>query len=150
MTSQAVGPSRTACGESIDGELDVDITDGTRDQEGFSLVEVLIAVIVLSFGLLAVGGLALATAQQSRASEARTDQTLAAERVMDGLVSQGYTGLDDETGAGEVERDVQIGERTVPVASEVTQVSGGLREIRVVARRVDVVPPDTLVMRVAR
>ena len=58
MTSQAVGSSRTARGESIDGERDVDITDRTGDHEGFSLVEVLIAVIVLSFGLLAVGGLA--------------------------------------------------------------------------------------------
>lgn len=118
-------------------------------EAGFGLVEALVSIVILSIGLLAVGGMTLAVAQQSRLAAARTDQTFAAEEVLGDLSAQGYSGLSDEVASGEQERDVQVGARTITVTWHVTSAGSSLREIRAVPETLDGVPADTFVTRVA-
>lgn len=57
---------------------------------GFGLVEVMVATAIGGIGLLAVGGLQLAAATQSRIAEWRTGQALAAQEVFEEINRQGY------------------------------------------------------------
>lgn len=100
-----------------------------RPEAGFGLVEVLVALIVLSVGLLGVGGLALVASQHTSRGTARTGQELAAQRVVGGLVEQGYAGLSDETGTGSWDTTVTVRERDYTVTKEVQQSSFRVRRI---------------------
>lgn len=114
-----------------------------RGQAGFGLVEVLVALVVLAVGLLGAGGLALVAGQHTSQASARTGQEIAAQRVIGGLLEQGYAGLDDETGAGRLDTTVTVKERTYSVAKEVTQSSARIRRIVVEVEAVSFA--DTLV-----
>lgn len=103
----------------------------SASEAGFGLVEVLVALIVLSVGLLGVGGLALVASQHTSSGAARTGQELAAQRVIGGLLEQGYHGLDDETGAAAWDTTVTVKEREYTVTKEVTQASSRVRRIDV-------------------
>ena len=120
------------------------------EEAGFGLVEALVSIVILAIGLLAIGGLTLAVAEQSRTAAARTDQTFAAEEVLGDLSSQGYTGLADEAAQGSQQRSVQVGERSIEVTWQVTTLGSSLREIRAIPAAVNGAPPDTFVTRVAR
>lgn len=54
-----------------------------RDERGFGLVEAMIAVTILVIGLLAVSGLALATAAQARIADLRSDQMVAGQAAIE-------------------------------------------------------------------
>lgn len=99
---------------------------------GFGLVEVLVALIVLSVGLLGVGGLALVASQQTRQASARTGQEIAAQSVLEGLVRQGYDDLDDEAAAGPRDTSVSVKGVSYTVTKRVEQLSARVR--RLVAR----------------
>lgn len=107
--------------------------DGTerprRSEAGFGLVEVLVALVVLSVGLLGVGGLALVASQHTTHGTARTGQEIAAQRVLGGLLEQGYAGLSDETGNAPWDTTVTVKERDYTVTKEVTQSSFRVRRI---------------------
>lgn len=68
----------------------IEIRKAHRDEAGFGLVEVLIALVIMAVGLIAVGGLHVAVADQQRAAEWRTGQTLAATEVFDRMRRAGF------------------------------------------------------------
>lgn len=55
---------------------------GEGQSRGFSLVEVIVALVILSIGLLGVGGLIGTVATQTRTSAWRSDQSLVAQEVI--------------------------------------------------------------------
>ena len=57
---------------------------------GFTLAEVLVAVVVLSVGVLGVAGLTLAVARESRRSARETARALAARRALDSIRAAGF------------------------------------------------------------
>ena len=59
-------------------------------ERGFGIVEALLAVIVLAIGMVAVSGLSLATATESRISRAQSDQALAGQMVLEWVQRQGF------------------------------------------------------------
>jgi len=79
-----------------------------RDQGGFGLVELLVAVTIASIGLLSVAGLQLAVASQARVAEWRTSQALAAQEVFERMNQAGYaaaaSGSDSATINGHIYR----------------------------------------------
>jgi type II secretory pathway pseudopilin PulG len=68
-------------------------TDGRRSQAGFTLVETLVAVIVLVFGLMAVTNLLLVAASANTVANQSSGATASAVRVMDTLRSSPYLEL---------------------------------------------------------
>ena len=84
-------------------------TDPGRGSAGFTLIEVLIAMVILSVGLLALEGLAVgaarttaSSARRSRYAEVATDnmeRTLSSLREGQGAASSSFT-LNDNSGAG--------------------------------------------------
>lgn len=93
------------------------------NSEGFGLVEVLIAAIILSFGLLAVAGLSVSTAGQERLARWQTDQALAAQLAL----AEAYQADFDSVTTGS--SDVQVGEHTYRVNMTVTDVSGRVKQV---------------------
>lgn len=63
---------------------------------GFSLVEVLVAVLVLSIGLLGHAGLQAQSLQYNHSAQMRSQATLLANGIMDALRSQRTASLDGE------------------------------------------------------
>ena len=61
-----------------------------RDQEGFGLIEVIVAIAVGTIGLLAIAGLQLAAATQGRIGEWRTTQAFCAQQVFEEVHREGY------------------------------------------------------------
>lgn len=98
-------------------------------EAGFGLVEALVALLVVAVGLLGVGGLALVASQHTNRGTARTGQELAAQRVLGGLLEQGYAGLSDEVGAGAWDTTVTVEGRDYTVTKEVQQTSFRVRRL---------------------
>lgn len=99
-----------------------------RDAEagaGFSLVEVLIALLVLTIGMLAVAGLASTVAQQTREGSWRSDQTLVAQQVVMEVVQDGYAS------ASSYQDTLPMGGHEWPVQVTVTTVATDLKEVEV-------------------
>lgn len=61
-----------------------------RDESGFGLVETLIALTILVIGLIAVSGLSLASADQARIANWRSQQASAAQVVLEEVQSGGW------------------------------------------------------------
>jgi type II secretory pathway pseudopilin PulG len=89
---------------------DTTLRKRTRDGEaGFTLVEALVAVVVLIFGLMAVTNLMLVAASSNSVANQATGAVTSATRVMDMLKSTSYTDL--EAGPGGSTFDVNDGGR---------------------------------------
>ncbi|MFB6240805.1 MAG: prepilin-type N-terminal cleavage/methylation domain-containing protein [Gemmatimonadota bacterium] len=116
---------------------------------GFGLVEVLVALIVLSVGLLGVGGLALVASQHTERASSRTGQELAAQRVIEGLLEQGYAGLADETGAGPMDTTITVKGESYTVTKEVEQASFRVRRIVAEVEGTTFTDPITRTTRIA-
>lgn len=93
------------------------------NRDGFGLVEVLVAAIILSFGLLAVAGLSVSTAGQGRLARWQTDQALAAQLAL----AEAYQADFDSVASGT--SDVDVGEHTYRVKLSVTDVSGRVKQV---------------------
>lgn len=76
-----------------------------RDERGFGLVEILIAMLVLSVGLLALTTITAGVASQTRISAERTSQAMAAQQVLEDYARRGYaaaaSGVDTVNLAGQ-------------------------------------------------
>lgn len=110
-----------------------------RDESGFGLVEVLIALTILVIGLVAVSGLSLASADQALIANWRTQQSTAAQIVLEDVQEGGWwsavSGADTATVAG----------HDFPVTISVSTVSSRVKQITIVVAAAGVV--DTAMYR---
>jgi len=98
-----------------------------RDDTGFGLVETLIALTILVIGLVAVSGLSLASADQARIANWRSQQAAAAQMVMEEIQSDGWSAavshMDTATVAG---HDYEVKVDVSDISSRVRQVTLGV------------------------
>jgi len=69
------------------------LRDRIRDEAGLGLVEVMVSMIILSVGMLAIAGISLQVGTQTALATSQTDQSLAAQQVMERLQSSRYTNV---------------------------------------------------------
>lgn len=110
---------------------------GSRTEDGFGLVEALLAVVVFAVGVLSVAAVAAHAAQLSTRSAVTTDQTLAANQVF-ALLRQ-----DDFDAVTSGEETVSVGKHTYTVDREVTQLSTDTKQVVAVVSGVASFPADT-------
>lgn len=70
-----------------------DVSRKRGGDAGFGLVEAIVAILVFGVGLLAVAGMTLSVAGQSRASTYSTEQTMTAQELLEYHLDKGYAGL---------------------------------------------------------
>ncbi len=92
-------------------------------ETGFGLVEALIALIILSVGLLAIAGIALSVSAQTRAGVDTTAQVMAGQQVLEAMVQQGYGNV--STG----DTTVAVGSRTFTVSRSITASGARWQEV---------------------
>ncbi|MFO7588622.1 MAG: hypothetical protein R6X22_11160 [Gemmatimonadota bacterium] len=113
-------------------------------EEGFGLVETLIALTILVIGLLAVTGLTMAAATQARIADWRSDMTAA------GLLALEEVRLQDFASVTSGADTFDVGGREYPVSITVTDVSSRVKEIRVIVEGAGTLGEDTFTTRVQR
>ena len=96
------------------------------DQAGFGLVEAIVAIMLLALGLLAVAGITLGVAQQSRASTYTTEQTMVGQEVLEYQLDQGYAALTPGT---TTDTTVGVDSRTYDVRIVVSDVGPRARRV---------------------
>lgn len=96
-------------------------------EAGFGLVEAMVAIMLFSVGLLAVAGITLGVAQQSRASTYTTEQTMVGQEVLDAKLTEGYAGLT----VGTTDSTVQMDSRSYGVQIVVTDAGARARRVAV-------------------
>jgi prepilin-type N-terminal cleavage/methylation domain-containing protein len=67
----------------------------SRERAGFTLVEVMMAIVMLSFGLLVMAGLMVSSTRVQQLSTTRSQMTLVAESKLEELRSYGQTAASD-------------------------------------------------------
>lgn len=115
-----------------------------REEDGFGLVETMIAFTILVIGLLAVSGLTLASAAQARIADRRSDVATAGQIVVETLQLQGF-----DSAVNRVDT-VSVGGNDYPVTLTVTNVSARVREVQAVVDGTGPVAPRTFTARVYR
>lgn len=116
-------------------------SDRRVGEAGFGLVEALVSALILSVGLLAVGGIALSVATQTRSAAVKTDQALAAQQVLEDMVTRDFQTVLSMTG----DTTLTLGGRTYTVSRSVTEISAVYAEIEIVVAGADRLGPDTVV-----
>lgn len=107
---------------------------------GFGLVEALVAILVFAVGLLAVAGMTLSVAGQSRASTYRTDQTITAQEILEHELDRGYAGLT----VGTNDTTVAIDARSYDVRIVVTDQGPRARRVELTVSGHENTAPTTL------
>lgn len=102
---------------------DAGLRSRSRDESGVGLIEVITAMVILSVGVLAVAGLTLQVGAQNRLSTWQTDQSLAAQQVMESMQRAGYAAAANRTDT------VTVGNRTYVVTSTVSTPSNRLKQV---------------------
>lgn len=102
----------------------------TIAEKGFTLVEVLVALVILSVGILAVAALATTSVTQVQTGFNVTNSTIAAQQVLDAYIVQRF----DSILMGATTDTVTLGGQNYYVVSTVTDISAAL----------SVSAPDTL------
>ena len=113
-------------------------------EEGFGLVETLIALTILVIGLLAVTGLTMAAATQARIADWRSDMAAAGLQALEEVRREDFAALASRSDT------FAIGGRDYPVTITVTDLSTRLKEVRVVVDGAGTLAPDTLMTRIQR
>jgi prepilin-type N-terminal cleavage/methylation domain-containing protein len=67
----------------------------SRKRAGFTLIELMMAIVMLSFGLLGMAGLMVSSTQVQQLSTTRSQMTLVAESKLEELRSYGMTAATD-------------------------------------------------------
>lgn len=114
---------------------------GPGGEGGFGLVEAVVSAVILSVGLLAVGGIALSVAGQTRLASIRTGQALAGQQVLEDLVTRDYPATLAVSG----DTTVTVGDRTYDVGRTVTEVSTGYARVEIAVEGAGALGPDTVV-----
>ena len=92
---------------------------------GFSLVEVLLAIVVTSVGVLGAAAVVLGIGSQALRAGWATDHTLAGRNAVESLVRAGHAAATSHAST------VDVGERRFAVSHDVTQPSPRLKHARV-------------------
>lgn len=100
------------------------MNDVKKNQDGFSLVEVVIAIMVLSFGLLAMAASTGYVATQLRSTTFDTQRNLARQRVAEQLRSTIFTNVTTNTTGQTVGR--------YTVRWNVTNVNAAQRRVQII------------------
>ena len=103
-----------------------------HDEQGFGLVETMIAITILVIGLLAVSGLTLATAAQARIADLRSDQMVAGQAAIETVRRTNFSAVasrvDTVASGGRnlvvTMTVVELGQRSKQVTVDVTPVNG--------------------------
>lgn len=119
---------------------------GFGSEEGFGLVEAIVALVILSVGLLALAGLTLTVARQTSRASAETDQALAAQQVLEVMTDAGYGTYAN----GSTDTTVTVGDRTLTVTRNVSSAGSGVQEIEVVVPAVGQAAQASFTTRVHR
>ncbi|MGB5673686.1 MAG: prepilin-type N-terminal cleavage/methylation domain-containing protein [Gemmatimonadota bacterium] len=115
------------------------VKDSLSDESGFGLVETLIALTILVIGLVAVSGLSLASADQARIANWRSQQASAAQIVLEGIERDGWWGA-----ASGVDT-VSVAGHDIPVQVAVSSVAKRVRQVTIVVAGIG--EADTVVYR---
>ncbi len=94
-----------------------------RSEDGFGLVETLIAFTILVIGLLAVTGLTMASASQARVADRWSDIATVGQLTIETVQFRGYDSATSGTDT------VSVGGTDYPVTLTVTNVSSRVREV---------------------
>lgn len=97
--------------------------------KGFSLVEVLLAIVVTSVGVLGAAGVVLGIGSQALRAGRDTEHTLAGRNAVESLVRAGHSAATSHTSA------VDIGGRRFDVSNDVAEPSPRLKHARVTVSR---------------
>lgn len=116
------------------------------DEGGLTLVEVVVALLVLSVGLLAVAGMTLSVGTQVRRAGLYTDQNLVAQERLDRAAARGWNGTSPGTAVDTVVRN---GVEWV-VTQDVSDLSTRLRQVEVTVGGSGTVSARTFTLRLAR
>ncbi len=116
------------------------------DERGLTLVEVVVALLVLSVGLLAVAGMTLSVGTQVRRAGLYTDQNLVAQERLDRAAARGWNGTSTGTTVDTVVRNGVEWE----VTEIVSDLSARLRQVEVTVGGNATVPDRTFTLRLAR
>lgn len=100
------------------------MSEASKNREGFSLVEVIVAIMVLSFGLLAMAASTGYVATQLRSTTWDTQRNLARQQVIEQLKATIFANVTTNT-TGRT-----IGQYTV--RWNVTNVNGAQRQVQVI------------------
>ena len=107
-----------------------------RDESGFGLVETMIALTILVIGLVAVSGLSLASADQARIANWRSQQAAAAQIVLEDVQTEGWgaaaSGMDTVSVSG---HDYAVKIDVTAISSRVKQVTIGVAGVGDVGTR---------------
>lgn len=96
-----------------------------RAEGGFGLVEALIAFVLLAVGMLAIAGLALSTAAQTRTATDVTQQALATQQAMEVWTTSGYS----QVPTGTKDTTISLAGREFTVTRSVSQIAPRVKEI---------------------
>lgn len=83
-----------------------------RRQQGFSLLEVLIAVLILSFGLLGVAAMQVRTLQGTQSSNFRSNAAMLTQEIIDAMRANRVRATEYQIGMGS---DIPGGEGTAAI-----------------------------------
>lgn len=108
---------------------------------GVSLVEVLIALSILTIGMLSVAGITLSVGAQTNWATWQTDQALAGQQVLERVQQAGFDAAVSGTDT------VTIGNRTYVVNRVVSQVAPRVKEVRATVVSSGSAAPRTFVTR---
>ncbi len=97
-----------------------------RSDEGFGIVETLIAFTILVIGLLAVSGLTLASSTQARVADRWNDVATAGQIAIEMVQFRGYDSATNRTDT------VSVSGKDYPVTLTVTSISSRVREVQAV------------------
>lgn len=147
MRKRRATPGRRAEGERFPAQGAVPsagggcAADALDSEEGFGLVEALIALIILGVGLLAIAGIALSVSAQARAGVNTTAQVLAGQQVLEAMVEAGYGNVPT------TDTTVTVGNRTFTVRRSVTATGTRWQQIEARVEGMGDQPAETLVTR---
>lgn len=113
---------------------------------GLTLIEVVVAVLVLSVGLLAVAGMTLSAGTQARRAGLYTDRTLLAQERLGRIAAQGWHGTTVGTTVETVERGGTVWE----VTQEVTLPAPGYKEVTLTVGGISGMADAGVTVRLAR
>lgn len=111
-------------------------------EAGFSLVELLVAAVILGVGLMAIAGLSAGVGELTRRSTVETEQTVAGLQVLEHMVTEPFGTY--PRGAGAIaDTTLTVSDRFYTVSRAVFPVTSRVDSLRVIVEGALGFGPDT-------